>query len=56
MKQRKNQVVTDKDLARRVHCPAYGVIVICTNEENQERIYNALKQKYPQYKIKVVCV
>jgi hypothetical protein len=56
MKQRKNQVVTDKDLTRRVHHPAYGVIVICTNEENQERIYNALKQKYPQYKIKVVCV
>ena len=53
MKKQKSPV-TAADLAKNGYKQQWGVIVICSDEQDQIRKYEGLKQKYPDRKIKVV--
>lgn len=46
--------VTAADLARDGYKQQWGIIVICSGEEDQIRKYNELKKQYPNNKIRVV--
>ena len=46
--------VTVADLAKNAYKQQYGVIVICTDEVQQVAVYEAMKQQYPNNKIRVV--
>ena len=46
--------VTPADLAKNGYRQQWGIIVICSGEEDQIRKYNELKKQYPNNKIKVV--
>ena len=45
---------TAADLAKNGYRQQWGVIVICRDEKEQIRVYDELKKKYPDNKIKVV--
>lgn len=46
--------VTAADLARDGYKQQWGIIVICSGEEDQIKKYNELKKRYPDNRIKVV--
>ena len=46
--------VTAADLARDGYKQQWGIIVICSGEEDQIRKYNELKKQYPDNRIRVV--
>ncbi len=46
--------VTAADLAKHAYKQQYGVIIICTDEAQQIEVYEAIRQKYPNNKIRVV--
>ena len=46
--------VTAADLAKNGYRRQWGVIVICTDEQDQTAKYDELREKYPNAKIKVV--
>ena len=46
--------VTAADLARDGYKQQWGLIVICTNEEEQIQKYDRLKSLFPENRIKVV--
>ena len=50
----KTSPVTAADLAKNAYKQQYGVIVICFDEAQQIAVYEAMKQQYPNNKIKVV--
>ena len=50
----KQSPVTAADLAKNAYKQQYGVIVICSDEAQQIAVYEAMKQQYPDNKIKVV--
>ena len=50
----KTSPVTAADLAKYAYKQQYGVIVICFDEAQQIAVYEAMKQQYPNNKIKVV--
>ena len=49
-----NSPATAADLAKNGYRQQWGVIVICRDEKEQIRVYDELKKKYPDNKIKVV--
>ena len=46
--------VTPADLAKNGYRQQWGVILICTDEQDQITKYDALKAQFPNNKIKVV--
>ena len=52
--EKKKSPVTAADLAKNGYRQQWGVIVICEDEKDQIRIYEDIKKKYPDRKIKVV--
>ena len=51
---KKNSPVTAADLSKNAYRQQYGVIVICRDEAEQVRVYNALMRLYRNNKIRVV--
>lgn len=49
-----NSPATAADLAKNAYRQQWGVIVICHDEKEQIRVYDELKKKYPDNRIKVV--
>ncbi len=52
--QKKASPVTAADLAKHAYKRQFGVIVICADEAQQIEVYEAMREKYPNNKIKVV--
>ena len=50
----KKSPVTATDLAKNAYKQQFGVIVICADEAQQIEVYKAMREKYPNNKIKVV--
>lgn len=46
--------VSAADLAKNAYRQQWGVILICRDETEQIKVFNALSKKYPNNKIKVV--
>lgn len=46
--------VSAADLAKNAYRQQWGVILICRDEQEQIKVFNALSKKYPNNKIKVV--
>lgn len=46
--------VTAADLAKNGYRQQWGVIVICSSEQDQKEKYETLKKRWPEHKIKVV--
>lgn len=50
----KKSPVTAADLAKNAYKQQFGIIVICADEAQQIEVYKAMREKYPNNKIKVV--
>ena len=51
---KKNSPVTAADLSKNAYRQQFGVIIICRDEAEQVRVYNALMRLYRNNKIRVV--
>lgn len=54
MAEKTESPVTPEDLKKDGYKAQWGVILICDGESDQIALYNALKVRYPERKIKVV--